>query len=136
MGYEIMMHLVESLDPLPIDDGLRYGRPIVSVDMHKCNYEGAFYNLIQSKHEKQTEPTHFMFAEDGDTKIIYDRYDQPLTEADPYEVLAALDDEIETAKQNGETPYNRFMVARNCLASFIEDFFLKGYEVRVLFCGY
>jgi hypothetical protein len=122
MGYETKLYFVEkSAHPLNIDDGVAYCNVIATIDLSKAG-EGALARLVRNSRPK--EPAVYVFADDGNTHITRDRYDECLSVMDPADVLAAI------KKDNAHEPYRRFAAAIALLEALIpafEDLKVLGY---------
>lgn len=123
MGYESKLYIVEKSNLTPYKDGKRYANVISMFDMCK------FYELSDILRE-QKETDCYIFADDGNTKILKDRYDQKLTEASIPFVISILEKILE----GGET-YHRIYPLLNTLKTFEEQKDKWG-ELAVLHYGY
>jgi hypothetical protein len=139
MGYETRMYLVESHSSFAEhDDGLAYGSVVAVLNLCKCG-DGPFHDYRNSCLELQdNKPTHYVYADDGNTKIIDDRYDDPLVEMDAKEALEAMKLQVNADTAAGERPYRRFLMAIDLLERFVEDFTTEceTCQAKVLTYGY
>jgi hypothetical protein len=71
MGYESKIYVVEKSD-MKNENNKRYARVITSYDMSKFDRFGGIF---------KTESDCYIYADDGNTEITTDMYDEPLTEA-------------------------------------------------------
>ncbi len=88
MGYESRFYVIEksSLKQEIKNEEKTYGQTIAIFDMCKLDYTGAVHELI-----KESKPTNsYVYADDGDTKIVEDSYGEPLKEIDITELIVAL----------------------------------------------
>lgn len=123
MGYESRLYVVEKSMLTPDKDGKRYANVIAMFDMCK------FYELSDILRE-QKETDCYIFADDGNTEILEDRYDQKLTEASIPFVISIL----EKILKSGEG-YRRIYPLLNALKAFNEQKDKWG-ELAVLHYGY
>lgn len=123
MGYESKLYIVEKSNLTPDKDGKRYADVIVMFNMRK------FYELSDILRE-QKETDCYIFADDGNTKILEDRYDQKLTESSIPFVISIL----EKILKSGEG-YRRIYPLLNALKAFNEQKDKWG-ELAVLHYGY
>ena len=123
MGYESKLYVVEKSNLTPDKDGKRYADVIAMFNMRK------FYELSDILRE-QKETDCYIFADDGNTEILEDRYDQKLTEASIPFVISIL----EKILKSGET-YRRIYPLLNALKAFNEQKDKWG-ELAVLHYGY
>jgi hypothetical protein len=122
MGYETRMYLVELTKRALSTEKLPYANVISMIDLCKCNRHGEFMLLRRNTFEKQKEPVCYMYGEDGNTLITLDAYGDPFVIMDPEMVYNALEKEIQTYKDAGETPYRNYVMAVAALKAFIENF--------------
>ena len=125
MGYESKIYIVEKSKLTWHDDnGKRYAREIAVIDMHKC-YE--LSDILRNKSATEC----YIYADDGNTQILEDRYGMPLTETPLHEALQIVEDVI------ARTPYDYWMysVLRATLQS-IYDFVGDDPNFAVLHFGY
>ncbi len=89
MGYESRIYIIEKSNVIN-EDG-RWGRDLARFDL------GKVYALSDILRDKPATDC-YIYADDGDTRIVEDRYGKPLTEVSIPEAIEAL----ETAKERGE----------------------------------
>jgi hypothetical protein len=100
MGYEVKMYIIEKSDQKSHRSGLYWASVIGMVDLCKVGHHGKVSDLIK----KQDAEVYF-YAEDGNTEVTVDRYDEPLRVLDPGVVLAAM------MHDHAQDPYRRYAVA-------------------------
>lgn len=122
MGYESRLYVVEKSD-IRNDTDKRYAKVVAMFDMCK------FYALSDIL-TKQKETDCYIYADDGNTKIVKDRYDEKLTEASIPFVISILEKILE----GGET-YRRIYPLLNALKAFDEQKDKWG-DMVVLHYGY
>lgn len=122
MGYESRLYVVEKSD-IRNDTDKRYAEVVAMFDMCK------FYALSDIL-KKQKETDCYIYADDRNTKIVKDRYDEKLTEASIPFVISILEKILE----GGET-YRRIYPLLNALKAFNEQKNKWG-ELAVLHYGY
>lgn len=103
MGYEIKLYIVAESKFVPLNNGKVHAQVICMFDMCKC------YDLADVFKEKANG---YIYAEDGNTKIEFDRYDEPL--------LVASLDEVMTALKPIREEYDRAEIAYELLRSIKE----------------
>lgn len=105
MGYESRLYIVKktSID----EDGMTYAMKIAMFDICSCP-------CIKNVMTKKTNC--YFYSDDGETKILADKYGEPLTEATPDILIDVLETEIE----NGKT-YRRIFPLLAMLKSFEEQ---------------
>jgi hypothetical protein len=106
MGYESKFYIVEKSTMADRESGMKYASVIAMFDMCKM---GSLINVF----EKKTDC--YIYASDGNTKILEDMYGDALTEATVEDVLYVL----EEAVKNGED-YRRIFPLMSALKSFNE----------------
>lgn len=122
MGYESRIYVVDKKDPF-IGDTECWGEIIAMFNMCK-------YPPIADFMREQPKTNCYIFADDGNTKITEDKYDEPLTEASLDDVIKILVKELE----NGDC-YRRTSPLLNMLRGLNE----KSYQFNnlvVLHYGY
>lgn len=123
MGYESKLYIVEKSSLTPDKDGKRYADVIAMFNMRK------FYELSDVLGE-QKETDCYIFADDGNTKILEDRYDQKLTESSIPFVISILERILQDGKD-----YRRIYPLLNALKAFDEQKDKWG-DIVVLHYGY
>jgi hypothetical protein len=120
MGYESKLYIVNKMGETKIEsEKKRYAQVVAMYDI--CKF-GAFDGLFQ------TVTNCYIYADDGDTEILEDRYGEPLKEATITEVIEYL----EKYKENKE-PYKRV----EPLLALLKGFNLEEWEnLKVLHYGY
>ena len=102
MGYEMKLYIVEESDfIIPSDNGKVWADVIAMIDICKC------YEIVNAF---KTEAKGYMYADDGDTKIEIDCYEEPLKSASIDEVMNALN--------SVRKEYDRAQIAYDILKSF------------------
>lgn len=123
MGYESRIYVVEKFEETIYDDGKCFARLIARFDM--CVFH-ALANVMRYKPETNC----YIYADDGNTRILEDCYGKPLTEATVKSVIEVL----EKAITNGEN-YWRVFPLLSMLKAVEER--LGGYnKIVVLHYGY
>lgn len=86
MGYESRIYVVRKTKTVyASDDGKHYANVVAMFDMSKC------YPLSDVlRHKPDTDC--YIYADDGNTKIVEDCYGKPLTEATIGEVVKLLEE--------------------------------------------
>ena len=98
MGYESRIYVVEKLEnTILYDDGKCSAMLIARFDM--CVFP-ALANVMRNKPETNC----YIYADDGNTRILEDCYSKPLTEATVKSVIEVLEKEI----ANGENYWRVF----------------------------
>ena len=121
MGYESRIYVVNKTNILE-EHGKFYAQEIAKLNLCKC---GDFCDVFQ----KETDS--YIYADDGNTPIFADKYDEPLKEASLDDVIAWLQEKI-----NSGNDYRRFNVALALLKSFQTDQWGQGDNIVVLHYGY
>lgn len=132
MGYETKMYLCEITDR-KIKDRLPYAMVVSMIDL--CKMGEGLPDAVRKtalKNQKGKEVCYF-YADDRDTEIKRDYYDDPLVIIDPAEFLEALETEIQKDIETGVEPYRRFIMAVAMLKVTIEEF---GDNLKVVTFGY
>lgn len=98
MGYELELRIVD-VSRQEDEDGTRWGDEIARMDLSKLGYT----DLIGALHDKYKpeKPNVFVYADDGDTKITHDRYDEPMSVMDPRMVRDALVEDQKSLIEDG-----------------------------------
>ena len=118
MGYDSRLYIVdkhESLVNIPVvidgeDYGVRkYGEVIGRIEMGKCP-------VVQNFMKDMPETDCYIYADDGNTQIVVDRYDKVMTECPINELLTI----VEQAVYEGDT-YRRLTALLSFLKGFKED---------------
>lgn len=126
MGYESKIYIVSKTTTTGFNatERMFYAEKIAEFKM------GKFHNLANRLRDKPITDC-FIYADDGDTQIIEDRYGKPLTETTPQFVIDLLEELI----ADGET-YRRVYPLLACLKAFEEHKQQWGEEIAVLHYGY
>lgn len=122
MGYESKIYVVTKSD-LKDENDMRYANLIAMFDMGK-------YPTLSGVFKKQTDC--YIFADDGNTKILEDRYGASLTEANIDDVIRVLEDNVYS-----EEPYRRtlpLLVTLETIKSQVESKYWNN--VAILHYGY
>lgn len=90
MGYESRIYVVEKSLLSPDDDGKRFAEVLAM--FNACKFPG-----LPEVFNQKTDC--YIFADDGNTRIVKDRYGDELTEAPLSDVIKFLENEV----QRGET---------------------------------
>ena len=107
MGYESRIYIVEKTNcSYTEENGMKYARVLAMFDVSK------FYELSDWFRNKPATK-HYIYADDGDTQIIEDRYGDTLKEASVEEVI----DRLERIVENGED-YRRIFPLLAALKAF------------------
>ena len=88
MGYESKLYVVEkSMYDFSSDNGMKYCEVIAMFDLCK------FYPL--SRHIKKYPATEcYFYADDGDTRVLEDKYGDPLREIPIEDVITILEEDL------------------------------------------
>lgn len=97
MGYESRLYIVEKFDTMIYDDKKRFARVISMFDM--CKFP-ALANMFRYKPNTDC----YIYADDGNTRVLKDCYGKPLTESTIESVIELLENEI----ANGENYWRIF----------------------------
>jgi hypothetical protein len=118
MGYESKIYVVEKFNnSLDNTTDKKYAQVIATYDM--CKFNG-FDNIFK------TETDCYIYADDGNTIILKDRYDEPLKETNIENVIKYLE-------KHKNTNYRRV----NPLLNLLKGFNLKEWDnLTVLHYGY
>jgi hypothetical protein len=85
MGYESRFYVIEKSTLKP-DNGKVFSSIIAMFDMCKLGYESSTMKLVQ----KAKETDCYIYADDGNTKILKDKYDEFLKEIPVDDLIVAL----------------------------------------------
>lgn len=131
MGYETKAYIVERGHELPKGDGI-YCSIIGMIDLCKMG-ESAPERVRNSYALKQESNPHncYVYADDGNTRILKDMYDAPT-------VLIPIEDFYEALKSEcrKKDKYRRFILMRDTLKSIINNKAFNTEETFVLTFGY
>lgn len=108
MGYESKLYIVEK-GHIKDDDGRVYAQVVAMFDMCKCY----FLSDILTK-EPKTDC--YFYADDGNTKILEDKYGDALTETSVDTVINILEEAIEIGEE-----YRRIFPLLSMLKTFKEQ---------------
>ena len=126
MGYESKIYIVEKTKySWDEENGMKYARVLAMFDVSK------FYELADWFSNKPATK-HYIYADDGDTQIIEDRYGDTLKEASVREVIDKLEKIVEV--ENG-VDYGRIFPLLATLKVFEEQSNHWG-NIAVLHYGY
>lgn len=106
MGYESKLYIVEKSDYV-FNDGMKYASVIAMFDMCKLH---SMTNVFKNKTDC------YIYADDGNTKILEDMYGDALKEASIEDVICVLEEAI----NNGER-YRRLFPLLSALKVFEEQ---------------
>lgn len=123
MGYESKLYVVEKSNFMFDDEGSRYCQVVAMFDLCK------FYDLADMFGNCPTTDCYF-YADDGNTRVLEDRYGDPLREATIEDVI----DVLEIALDNGNE-YRRIYPVLAALKA-LEDHKHNWKELAVLHYGY
>lgn len=123
MGYESKLYIVQKYDITDDEIGKKYAEVLAMFDMCK-------FSDLSDILTKQKETDCYIYADDGNTRIIEDKYDEKLTEASIPFVISTL----EKILDGGEN-YRRIYPLLNALKAFDEQKDKWG-ELAVLHYGY
>ena len=124
MGYESKIYIIEKTNySWAEENGMKYARVLAMFDVSK------FYELSDWFRNKPATK-HYIYADDGDTEIIEDRYGDTLKEASVKEVI----DKLERIVENGED-YRRIFPLLAALKAF-ESHSDQWDDIAVLHYGY
>ncbi len=124
MGYESKIYIIEKTNCVE-ENGMKYARVLAMFDASK------FYELADWFSNKPSTK-HYIYADDGDTQIIEDRYGDTLKEASVEEVIDRLERIVEA--ENG-IDYRRIFPLLAALKVFEEQSNHWG-NIAVLHYGY
>ena len=126
MGYESKIYIIEKTNySWDEEDGMKYARVLAMFDVSK------FYELSDWFRNKPATK-HYIYADDGDTEIIEDRYGDTLKEASVKEVIDKLERIIETENR---IDYRRIFPLLAALKAF-ESHSEQWGDIAVLHYGY
>ena len=126
MGYESKIYIVEKTNcSWAEENGMKYARVLAMFDVSK------FYELADWFSNKPATK-HYIYADDGDTEIIEDRYGDTLKEASAKEVIDKLERIVEV--KNG-VDYRRIFPLLAALKAFETQSNQWG-DIAVLHYGY
>lgn len=123
MGYESKLYIVQKYDITDDEIGKKYAEVLAVFNM--CKFSDLSVILT-----KQKETDCYIYADDGNTRIVEDKYDEKLTEASIPFVISTLE-KILDAGEN----YRRIYPLLNALKAFDEQKDKWG-ELAVLHYGY
>lgn len=123
MAYESRIYIVSKGRTYDKELNKRWAEKIAMFNM--CKYP-SLANLMRSKPATDC----YIYADDGDTQIIEDRYGEPLTEASCSDVIAVLEKDVANGKD-----YRRIFLLLAMLKSFEKHKEQWG-EITVLHYGY
>ena len=123
MGYESKLIVVQTSDLRCNSDpeGFKWAERIAEFNLCKMAYSGAFSKALQ----KMRDTKYFYYADDGNTPVIEDKYEERLKEINIKPLIKILE------KENKE--YRRIQPAINLLKSFDND---SWSNTTVLIYGY
>ena len=125
MGYESKYFIVEKSSlPPDADNGKIYAQFVAEFDMCKC------YGLLD-KIRRYPKTSCYFFDIDGDTKILFDKYDDELTEIPIEDMMNFVWEEIKGEYGN----YRRLKPFYHLLKAIIENRKEWG-DIVVLHYGY
>lgn len=120
MGYESKLYVVEKSKHLN-DDGMVWGEVVAMFDLCKCY-------PVSDKMRKYPNTNAYIYADDGDTKILEDKYGEKLKEIPIKDTIKIIKKAIKD-----DSSYRRF---KPCL-KLLENFNLDEWdELVVLHYGY
>ena len=107
MGYESKLYVVDKME-YAIPEFKPWGQVICMIDICK-------YPVVSDFMREHPDTDCYIYADDGNTEIIEDRYGEPLKECDVEELFEF----VNTLVENGET-YRRVFPLHAMLKSFVE----------------
>ena len=126
MGYESKIYIVEKTNcSWTEENGMKYARVLAMFDVSK------FYELADWFSNKPATK-HYIYADDGDTEIIEDRYGDTLKEASVKEVIDRIERIIGI---ENEEDYRRIFPLLAALKAF-ESYGNQWDDIAVLHYGY
>ena len=126
MGYESKIYIVEKTKySWDEENGMKYARVLAMFDVSK------FYELAEWFSNKPATK-HYIYADDGDTQIVEDRYGDTLKEASVKEVIDKLERIVEA---ENEIDYRRIFPLLAALKAF-ESHSNQWEDIAVLHYGY
>lgn len=108
MGYESKLYIVEK-SHLRDDDGMVYAQVIATFDMCKCYF-------LSDVLVKGSKTNCYFYADDGNTKVLEDKYGDELTEASVDDVIEVLEKAVEIGED-----YRRIFPLLSMLKTFSEQ---------------
>lgn len=121
MGYESRFYIVDNTSMTSAGADKTFALPIAIYDMCKMDYNGEVHRLIKNSPHASC----FVYADDGDTPILIDRYDKELTDIDISQLIKALEHD-----NNGYRRIPPFLALLNAIIK--EDW----RDLKVLHYGY
>ena len=106
MGYESKLYIAEKTS-LKDDDGKKYARVIAMFDMCKI---GNLVNIFEDKTDC------YFYADDGNTKILEDKYGDAIREATIEDVVYVLEEAVDSGED-----YRRIFPLLSTLQTFYEQ---------------
>ena len=126
MGYESKIYIIEKTKySWDEENGMKYARVLAMFDVSK------FYELAEWFSNKPATK-HYIYADDGDTQIVEDRYGDTLKEASVKEVIDKLERIVEA---ENEIDYRRIFPLLAALKAF-ESHSNQWEDIAVLHYGY
>ena len=126
MGYESRIYIVEKTNcSYTEENGMKYARVLAMFDVSK------FYELADWFSNKPATK-HYIYADDGDTEIVEDRYGDTLKEASVKEVIDRIERIIGI---ENEEDYRRIFPLLAALKAF-ESYGNQWDDIAVLHYGY
>ena len=124
MGYESKIYIVEKTNCVE-ENGMKYARVLAMFDVSK------FYELSDWFRNKPATK-HYIYADDGDTQIVEDRYGDTLKEASVKGVIDRIERIIGI---ENEEDYRRIFPLLAALKAF-ESYGNQWDDIAVLHYGY
>ena len=129
MGYESKIYIIEKTKySWDEENGMKYARVLAMFDLAMFDVS-KFYELSDWFRNKPATK-HYIYADDGDTQIIEDRYGDTLKEASVEDVI----DRLERIVENGKD-YKRIFPLLAALKAF-ESHSNQWGNIAVLHYGY
>lgn len=128
MGYEVRMHIHAENGYVIEEEGATHGWEIARLDLCKIGYEGPLFQLIRAAQADPNRVCGQFWADDGNTLISVDRYDDKLVRISGKEVLETIRKELK------EDPYRRLKIALGLLETILESF--KEDQIYCYFYGH
>ncbi len=97
MGYESRIYIIEKRSVSLEELGKRWGEVIAQFEL------GKVYNLSDLLRNKPATDC-YVYADDGDTRIVEDRYGKPLTEVSIPDAIKAIETAIARGEENRRLP--------------------------------
>lgn len=124
MGYESKLYIVEK-SHLRDNDGMVFGQVIATFDMCKCYF-------LSDVLTKEPKTNCYFYADDGNARVLEDKYGDALTETSVNTVINILEEAIEMGEE-----YRRIFPLLSLLKTFSEQLKEnKWKELVVLHYGY